>query len=149
MGHMGPNRTEMCQTVVKWLYECLVPWLGGQYWMCSFRNFLCLCYDSSRDIRWNIAWALRLYFTVHTFSRHNTDTEFFQTARPYSWVRGAGYHVYISLGTFDHDNQTHKSPMYRIFLLFQPNTGLYKIIKVAEEAQKRLRSILTIVCLKK
>ena len=43
-----------------------------------FRNWECLYYDSSRDIRWNIAWALgkglRLYFTVYLSSRHNTDT---------------------------------------------------------------------------
>ena len=57
----------------------------GQCWSC---NWECLYCDSSRDVQWNIAWALgkslelrpwdflrlRSYFIVYPSSHHNTGT---------------------------------------------------------------------------
>ena len=40
-----------------------------QCWSC---NRECLYCDWSRDIQWNIAWALRLYFIIYPHSRHDT-----------------------------------------------------------------------------
>ena len=36
----------------------ILPYQEGQDWKYTFRNWECQYYDSSRDIRWNIAWAL-------------------------------------------------------------------------------------------
>ena len=36
----------------------ILPYREGKYWKSTFRNWECLYDDSSRDILWNIAWAL-------------------------------------------------------------------------------------------
>ena len=65
-------------------FEILLS-MKRQCWTC---NFKCQSCDSSQDIQWNVARALRnpsgfapkislglrLYFTIYPSSRHNTDT---------------------------------------------------------------------------
>ena len=54
------------------------------------------CY-LSQDIRWNIAWALRLYFTVYPSSCHNTDTVYMMSILQVLYMMS--YAVTDSVGT--------------------------------------------------
>ena len=36
----------------------ILPYHEGHTWSITFRNWECLNYDSSRNVRWNTAWAL-------------------------------------------------------------------------------------------